>query len=96
MSEHFRNREDGQDLIRWFENQLKNNDAHFLDLNVYIDVIEDYLDEEKYKKALKTCNLGIAQYPYSAELLFNKAQTLSHLEQYWTEPLTYSLTIMIF
>src|SRR5699024_974933 len=82
MGDGYKRREEKKDLIRQFEDQLKSKAFGFYDIEVYEEIIDYYLDNGNFKKALKACNIAIDQYPYSTELILEKAQVLSNLEEY--------------
>ena len=82
MAHEFRKREEEEELIRRFEDSLKRNSADFFDIDAYETIIDYYLDNSKFKKALAAVNQAIETYSYSTELMTIKAQILSNLEQY--------------
>jgi tetratricopeptide (TPR) repeat protein len=82
MAHEFRKREEEEELIRRFEENLKRNSADFFDIDAYETIIDYYLDNNKFKKALSAVNQAIETYPYSTELMTVKAQILSNLELY--------------
>ncbi len=69
-------------LIKRFEEQVLKDSYGFYSTEEFEAIIHHYEQQGKYKKALQACSAGISQYPYSTELLFEKAQILSNLEQY--------------
>ena len=69
MGNNFKRRGEGERLAAWFEEQMQNDASQFFDLNVYIDLIEHYLQLDNNNKALEVCHIGTEQYPYSSELL---------------------------
>src|SRR5882757_1076905 len=82
MAQHFRKREEEEELIKKFEDSLKKNSNEFFNLEAYEAIIDYYLDRNKHKKALAAVNQAIDQYPFSSELIPLKAQILSNLEEY--------------
>ena len=51
MAHEFRKREDEEELIRRFEDNLKRNSTDFFDIDAYETIIDYYLDNSKFKKA---------------------------------------------
>jgi hypothetical protein len=81
MAQEFRKREEEEELIRSFEENLKKKTSSFFDLEAYETIIYYYIDRSKHKKALIAVSLAMDQYPYSTELISVKAQILSNLQQ---------------
>src|SRR5690554_894330 len=75
-------REEEKELIKRFDDYLNNKKFTFFELEDFIFIIDHYLQAGKLNKALKTCNLGIDQYPFSVDLLLDKAQILVNIEEY--------------
>jgi tetratricopeptide (TPR) repeat protein len=83
MAREYRKREEeGNELIRRFEDHLRKKKAEFFDLDAYEQIIDFYMFRGKYNKALQAVNQAISQYPFSTELITVKAQILSNLEEY--------------
>lgn len=82
MSKEYRKREEGNELIKRFEDHLRKKRAEFFDLDAYEQIIEHYMFRGKHNKALQAVNQAISQYPFSIELITIKAQILSNLEEY--------------
>ena len=80
MAKEFRKREEEEELIRSFEENLKKKSSGFFDLEAYETIIYYYLDRGKHKKALVAVNMAMEQYPFSTELISVKAQILSNLQ----------------
>jgi tetratricopeptide (TPR) repeat protein len=81
MAHDFRKREE-EELIRRFEENLKNNSTNFFDVEDYETIAHFYLDNNKPKKALTAINMAMDQYPFSTEMFTVKAQILINLEEY--------------
>jgi len=81
MAHDFRKREE-EELIKQFEENLKNNSFHFFDVESYETIVHYYLDNNKPKKALIAVNQAMEQYPFSTDLFTTKAQILTNLEDY--------------
>src|SRR5688572_33407722 len=69
MSKEYRKREEGNELIKRFEDHLRKKKAEFFDLDAYEQIIEHYMFRGKHNKALQAVNLAITQYPFSIELI---------------------------
>ena len=82
MGENFKRKDELNTLIKTFENQLKNNALGFYQIEQLEEIIAHYTDLGKNKMALKTCSIAIDQYPYSTNLMIEKAHILSNLEKY--------------
>lgn len=82
MAENFRRREEDKEHVKRFEEHLKNKSNYFFELEAYENIIQYYIDHAKFPKALKACEIAIEQYPFSIELMLDKAQVLSNLYQH--------------
>ena len=83
MAREYRKREEeGNELIRRFEDHIRKKKAEFFDLDAYEQIIDFYMFRGKHNKALQAVNQAISQYPFSTELITVKAQILSNLEEY--------------
>ncbi len=82
MAHEFRKREEEEELIKRYEESLRKNTTDFYDIDCYEIIIDHYMANSKFKKALVAVNAAIDQFPFSTELLTVKAQVLSHLKQY--------------
>src|SRR5271154_3533565 len=70
MAAHeFRKREEEEELIRRFEENLKKNSLSFFDIDAYEMIIDHYLETSKFKKALTAVDLAMDQFPFSTELI---------------------------
>ncbi|MDX5443032.1 MAG: tetratricopeptide repeat protein [Hymenobacteraceae bacterium] len=77
MNENFEERSEELDLIRKFEEMLGSNQTVFFDLSDFELIIDHYTSNFNYSKALTACDSALAQYPFSTELLIDKAQVLA-------------------
>ena len=82
MEEDFKSRRDEKDLITRFETSIKAGQAVFFDLDDYQKIVDHYSVKGKNSKALKACEQGIVQYPFSVDLMLDKAQILSNMEKF--------------
>src|SRR6478735_12412924 len=84
MAKEFRKKreDEGNELIKRFEDHLRKKKTEFFDLDAYEQIIDHYMLRGKHNKALQAVNQAISQYPFSTELITIKAQILSNLEEY--------------
>ncbi len=82
MEEDFKSRREQKDLITKFETSLNEGKTVFFDLDDYQTIVDHYLTKGKNNKALQVCDQGIVLYPYSIDLMLDKAQVLSNLERF--------------
>src|SRR5258706_15198321 len=82
MAHEFRKREEEEELVRRFEENLRKNSSSFFDIDAFETIIDHYLETSKFKKALAAVNMAMDQFPFSTELISIKAQILSNLEEY--------------
>ena len=82
MGENDNYKQDQKKLIFEYEDQLKNGSLEFIPMESFEQIIDYYLDLQKFKKALQACSIAIERYPYSTELKLDKAQILSNLGKY--------------
>ena len=68
MAENFKKRKEDNELIKRFEDYIKNRANHFFELDSFEQIIAHYVEEGNYKKALKAVNIAYGQYPFSIEL----------------------------
>lgn len=82
MAQEFRKRQEEEELIRRYEENLKHNKSDFFDIDSYETIISYYLEKSKFKRALAAVDQAKEQYPFSTELLTLKAQILTNLQRY--------------
>jgi len=82
MAQEFRKRQEEEELIRRYEEDLKHSQSEFFDIDSYETIIGYYLEKSKFKRALTAVERALDQYPYSTELFTVKAQVLTNLERY--------------
>ncbi len=82
MAQEFRKRQEEEELIKRYEENLKHNHGEFFDIDSYETIIGYYLEKSKFKRALTAVDQAIDQYPFSTELLTVKAQIFTNLERY--------------
>src|SRR5687767_153484 len=82
MGKKYKNSSEGNDSVLRFEEMLRNGDNLFFDLNTYEYIISHFIEQGKFKKALKACDYAINQYPFSVELLLDKIQLLIRKENF--------------
>ncbi len=82
MSHEFRKREEEEELIKRYEENLRANSIGYFDIDAYEVIVDHYMEKLKFKKALAAINQAMEQFPFSTGLIAIKAQILSNLEQY--------------
>ncbi|MCA6408222.1 MAG: tetratricopeptide repeat protein, partial [Cytophagales bacterium] len=82
MSHEFRKREEEEELIKRYEENLRANSIGYFDIDAYEVIVDHYMEKLKFKKALAAINQATEQFPFSTGLIAIKAQILSNLEQY--------------
>lgn len=82
MAQEFRKREEEEELIKRYEENLRKNITEFFDIDAYEVIIDHYMSSSKFKKALVAVEAAISQFPFSTDLLTVKAQVLSGLQRY--------------
>lgn len=75
-------REELKMLLQQFENLRSGLPDSFIEEDGFERIIEWFEDKEQYVKALEASNFAITQYPYSAPMLFIKANLLIILRRY--------------
>ena len=80
MHEEYKRKEE-KELIRRFEAFLKNKEVHYFDEDSYLQVVTYYQNQEKLGLALKACELAQEQYPFSMEIVMEKADVLIRLNR---------------
>lgn len=69
------------ELVKKYESASKRDATSFFEEDDYEAIIEYYLQQSRFNIALEVTDKSIAQYPYSAALLFKKAQVHFNLKQ---------------
>ena len=70
--------------IKNFDEMLKRGESEYLEISTYEFLIDHFVEMGEFKKALKACELGLHQHPYSGEMKVDYAQVLfqtGHLEE---------------
>ncbi len=58
MAENFKRRQEEKELIRKFEEELNGTDNSYFELESYETIISFYINNGKWPKAIKACNVG--------------------------------------
>ena len=77
MSEHFEHHRAVLDTVRRFERMLNSNEPVFFDLEDFENIIDHYVTSTQFDKALQACEAALGQYPFSTELLIDRAQVMA-------------------
>ncbi len=75
-------REELKALLQQFENLRTGMPNSFIEEDGFERIIDYYEEKEQYNNALEAVDYAVAQYPYSANLLFIKANILIILRKY--------------
>jgi len=78
MSSDFNSEQEIKVIIREYERQLETESITFMPIEYFEQIVDYYLDRNKPAEALKACNIGIDQHPFSTELKLDKAQIHRH------------------
>ena len=81
MPENFKRKEE-KELVRRFEESLKNKSGHFFEEEEYGKIINYYLEKEKIANAMKAAEQAEELYPYSIDILLDKAMIFMRLGQF--------------
>ena len=73
MSINFNRDRELKVIISDYEKQLRDESVAFMPVESFEKISDYYLDRNKQSKALKACNIGIEQHPFSTELKLDKA-----------------------
>ena len=80
MSEGRKHKEE-RELIRKFEQALKNQENYYFDEECFIQIISYYITQNKLNHALKACDVALQYFPFSIEFTIEKAETLVKMEK---------------
>ena len=74
MNEPFDDPRAAQDTVRRYERMLAQNEAAFFDLEEFETIIDHYVTTAAFEQAQQACEAALSQYPFSTELLIDRAQ----------------------
>ena len=74
-------RKEQRELVKKFEAFLKAKENHYFDEDSFLNIISYYQDQDKLKMALRASDLATGQYPFSTDLIAEKADILVKLNQ---------------
>src|SRR5215213_8457157 len=72
----YHDRESIDELLRLFENLKSGISGSFLEEEAFEKIIDHFEDEEELIKAMEAADIAIEYFPFSAALLFKKANLL--------------------
>lgn len=75
-------KEDMEELLRLYNDRKSGRSSSFLDEESFEKIINYFDDKEDLVQAQEACDLGVEQFPYSAALLFRKADILIATRKY--------------
>ncbi len=64
------------EIVRRYEEMIRKNARYYFDVHEFVNVIEFYLETNKFHEALDACALAIEQHPEDTLLQLKKAQIL--------------------
>ena len=74
MNEPFDDPRAAQDTVRRYERMLAADETAFFDLEEFEVIIDHYVTGAEFEKAQQACEAALTQYPFSIELLIDRAQ----------------------
>jgi len=74
MNESFDDPKAAQDTVRRYERTLSHDEAAFFDLEEFEVIIDHYVTTGAFEQAQQACESALGQYPFSTELLVDRAQ----------------------
>lgn len=77
MNEHFEHHRAVLNTVRRFERMVAQREAVFFDLEDFENIIDHYVTSTQFDKALQACDAALGQYPFSTELLIDRAQVMA-------------------
>ena len=77
MNENFENHRAVLDTVRRFERMVDQQEPVFFDLEDFENIIDHYVTNALFDKALQACEAALSQYPFSTELLIDRAQVMA-------------------
>lgn len=77
MNEDFFEEEESKEWVRQYEHMLQTNQYCYLDVEAYEYIINHYLAANEIDSARKACEIALATYPYTTEILVDYAHVLA-------------------
>jgi len=77
-----REREEMQELLRIYQNLKAGRSSNFIEEEDFERIINHFDDRQELPAALEAADVGMEQFPYSAQLMFKKADLLIANRQY--------------
>jgi len=77
-----REREEMQELLRIYQNLKAGRSSNFMEEEDFERIINHFDDRQELASALEAADVGMEQFPYSAQLMFKKADLLIANRQY--------------
>jgi tetratricopeptide (TPR) repeat protein len=83
MPYNFQRRKEESEIIKRFENSIKNGSlSSYFSEEEFEMILELYIEKEQNRKVVAAADIGLNQYPYSTELRLSKAQALTNLQDF--------------
>ena len=67
----------GQPSVKRFEDMIAQDAQYFFDVDEFEIIVDHYVNECNYRRALRALRFATSQHPCSSELLIRKAQILA-------------------
>ncbi len=74
MNEHYEHHRAVLDTVRRFEQMQARQESVFFDLEDFELIIDHYVTNAHFEQALQACEAALGQYPFSTDLLIDRAQ----------------------
>ena len=74
--------QDMNEILNAYQNMKKGKSHYFLDEDSFEKIIEYYNDKNNPEESFVAVNMGLEQFPYSAQLMIKKADILIGLQRY--------------
>ncbi len=77
-----REREEMQELLKVYQNLKSGRSSHFIEEEDFERIINYFDDKQDLPAAIEAADVGMGQFPYSAQMMFKKADLLIANRQY--------------
>src|SRR6185295_6134487 len=71
-----------RDSVKRYEDMIRRRNIGFFDTDVFISIIDHYIDRNEPYKALQVTEHAVSQHPYSVEIMLKQAQLYSLVNDY--------------
>ena len=74
--------EEIKESVKRYEDMIRKSNIGFFDTDVFISIVDHYIDRNEPYKALQVTEHAISQHPYSVEIMLKQAQLYSLVNDY--------------